>query len=976
MGLLSTLLPEQGPYLLATPASFVNDKNEIVHYFRHKGYGDPQTMELDAKALAKQGTDVYFALGSIHEVKKKEVRKQPNIARLKAFWLDLDVEPGNEQKYSSKKEAATALKAFVRGNGLPKPTIVDSGNGLHVYWPMTESVEKDQWRHYANILKAATDHWGLKADPSRTGDCASVLRVPGTFNYKGDPLPVDVAVEGPVTDPQPLMAAIAGCQYNPAKVRSSIDIKGPVLEGQRPSFADTASDVNSEAAGGVEREYLEANPKRTVARCQQLLWQAQNPEAVEEPQWYDMIGCLRHAKHGEQAVHVVSRAFSGYSREETDKKIEQHKEGGFGPTLCETFELHRPGGCQGCPFAGRISTPLALGKEREEAPQPTRVLGDVEEPEEVPLPKPPFPFKRVRNPGTGESSVAYVDLSDEVESEIIIYEHDIYPRAIIYDEREGRYVVELERYLPQDGWETFPVPLGKFYDRRHLATTLGDIGVMPDLGKIETLVQYMIGYIRELQKSVKATTLYAQLGWRDEDKFVLGDRILRGSTGEVEKINPHKNIVNALSWEEPRGDVQEWRKVMAMYEGPGMEAFQFGIGVGFAAPLFKLTNFNGMIVSMVGEKGCGKSSVMHVANSIWGHKSHSWADIEHDTVKAFYNKLGVLKNLPVCYDEITNLNEEELSDLCYAVSKGQGRQRLNQDGSAKENFGAWQTMMLTTSNASLHSRLSLAKADASAEAVRVFEFYVPSNMVPKREADETLDLLNSHYGLAGELFMREVMKDLAAVKQRIKDWTRLMEQKAKVTSGERFWAAGPACVLTAYELTNRLGLSNVDLKALANFSVQCILSMREAVKDDTKTPVNTVADYLNGNLRKMLVLNDEPKDGSIALVGQEPRDELRIRYESWHGMVYIDRSHFRQYCAANSIDVNRLKRDLTNKGIMLRESRVVLGKGTAWKTAQTWCWVIDMNHPDMGNTTSAVNAARARNASEVANEAIAGAQRG
>lgn len=961
---LSAVLPEAGPYLLAEPKQFTNDEGELISYFDHKAFESVADLLTAATKLA-QNNNAYFALGSIHEVRRKKIRKADNISRVRAFWLDIDIKD-SPKHYPDQRTAASELKSFVTGAGLPEPCIVDSGGGLHVYWPLTESIDADQWVHYAGLLKQATKARKLKADPARTSDVASVLRVPGTLNHKFDPAkPVRLVLERPAVTPKQFMSALAALDLpKPNAIKAEVGSLPSALGSLPEHLRGADENINEEAAGGVGAVYTEADPRAVVRKCQQLTQQAKAPDQVEEPQWYDMVGCLRHAKDGVKAVHLMSKGYSKYSEKETDKKIQQHIEQGVGPTLCSTFEDHNPGGCEGCPYAGKISTPLQLGQEMVKAEAPVAVrpmLENADEAEPVVLPDPPFPFKRVVSADGTTAKIAMQIIGDEgVELEEVIYENDVYPQSIIYDERDSRYVVEVRRWLPKDGWELFPLPLGQLYDKRKLSTTLGDIGVLPDLGKVDLLVQYMLGYIRELQKTSAASVIYAQLGWRDAGKFVLGDRVLEG--GKSYPVNVHKNIANALDWKPPQGDINEWRKVVAMYERQGMEAFQFAIAAGFAAPLFKFTNFNGMIISMVGERGCGKSSALHVANSIWGHKTHAWGDMEHDTIRAFFNKLGVLKNLPAFYDEVTNLPEDDLSDLCYAISKGQGRQRLNQDGSAKENHGTWQTIMLTTSNASLHSRLSLAKADASAEAVRVFEYYVPNNMVKKAEADETLDLLNDHFGLAGEVFIHEVMKDLDGVRASIKKWTRYMEDKAKVTSGERFWAAGPACVLAALEVTNRVGLTNMDTDKIAAFSVQSIYNMREAVQDNTKTPVTILGDFLNSNFDKMLTLNAEPTTGGDVGVGfaiQEPRNELRIRYEAWHSIAYVDRTYFRQYCASRQIDVNRLKSELKRRGILREEVRMVLGKGTVWKTAQVWTWVFNMAHPDLGNTVAAATSASA-----------------
>jgi hypothetical protein len=153
-----------------------------------------------------------------------------------------------------------------------------------------------------------------------------------------------------------------------------------------------------------------------------------------------------------------------------------------------------------------------------------------------------------------------------------------------------------------------------------------------------------------------------------------------------------------------------------------------------------------------------------------------------------------------------------------------------------------------------------------------------------------------------------------------------MEEHAKVTSGERFWAAGPACVLTGYEIANRLGLTNVNIERLVRFSVKAINNMRGVVSENTKSPNNAIADYLNSNLRNMLVLNSQPLDGKLAMVAQEPRDAVRIRYEVWNNQAYVDRSHLREWCSARSVDWSNLKQTLKRQGILTGEVRMVLGK--------------------------------------------------
>ena len=55
--------------------------------------------------------------------------------------------------YATKVEAAAAIRGFCLTNGFPAPMIVDSGGGIHCYWPLTRTIGPNSWR---TMARAAT----------------------------------------------------------------------------------------------------------------------------------------------------------------------------------------------------------------------------------------------------------------------------------------------------------------------------------------------------------------------------------------------------------------------------------------------------------------------------------------------------------------------------------------------------------------------------------------------------------------------------------------------------------------------------------------------------------------------------------------------------------------------------------------------------------------------------------------------------
>lgn len=129
-----------------------------------------------ALELNALGCDVYHAC-AIYE--SGESRKASNALGAFGFWLDIDCGESKSVEgkgYLTKKEAAQALQQFLTNTNLPLPThIIDSGNGLHVYFLCECMIHKEEWLKSAKQLKCLTNYYGFLADDSRTADIASIL---------------------------------------------------------------------------------------------------------------------------------------------------------------------------------------------------------------------------------------------------------------------------------------------------------------------------------------------------------------------------------------------------------------------------------------------------------------------------------------------------------------------------------------------------------------------------------------------------------------------------------------------------------------------------------------------------------------------------------------------------------------------------------------------------------------------------------
>jgi len=106
------------------------------------------------------------------------------------FFVDLDVGDDKAEQgkgYIDKASAEKALDEFVERTGLPPVVKLDSGNGVHGYWPLEEDMTIEEWAPYADKFYNFCVDSGLIVDSSVMQDAARIMRAPDTYNCKSNP---------------------------------------------------------------------------------------------------------------------------------------------------------------------------------------------------------------------------------------------------------------------------------------------------------------------------------------------------------------------------------------------------------------------------------------------------------------------------------------------------------------------------------------------------------------------------------------------------------------------------------------------------------------------------------------------------------------------------------------------------------------------------------------------------------------------
>lgn len=120
------------------------------------------------------------------------------------------------------------------------------------------------------------------------------------------------------------------------------------------------------------QNYPPSDANRVAERCNQIrLFRDTKGANQKEPLWFDSLGVVGRCKAGRKNSHEWSSGHPGYSKAETDRKLDLLLQ--FGPTTCEQFRKTNPSGCEGC--SENVKSPIVLGYEKEEFTPEPMIIG-------------------------------------------------------------------------------------------------------------------------------------------------------------------------------------------------------------------------------------------------------------------------------------------------------------------------------------------------------------------------------------------------------------------------------------------------------------------------------------------------------------------------------------------------------------------------------------------------------------------------
>lgn len=922
-------------------------------------------------ATKTMGWDAYFAVASYTAAEVRGADKQgrakyygkrdhPNVQRLKAFWIDLDVKRAGDKKdpanvYATQADAITWLSGFCRATSLPRPNlVVDSGYGLHAYWVLEDALTLVEWQPHADALKAALIAHGFKGDKGISADSARVLRPAGSSNMKsGTAVPVDAVARVSAGDyPNtlvttalaPYLALVVATPQVQAQAQAQVGAThvlggggGAVVQGifagrNTPNMA-TAARANMAP---------QARPRSFTAiasRCAQVQISLTNHGKGEDRGLW-LLGNLTLAhfcSDGADYVHPIGDGDPRYTPAGTDAAValiaKEHATKNIGPPGCAHYDAQRQGICPACPHHTKIRSPWDLGADDGDLPEL---------------------YRR----GTKGLEVQ-IKNKDDVFWQLILA-GDVHT-PILDRLPLGGYALTFTYERMQGEQHIVKIAATTVFDTAALLKTLGDQCLLLSPGCHDYFRGFVLGWIDRLREQrAERTEIIHPFGWSSNSSgdctgFAVGGTLYTPDGRTMTTPGGDPMLVNTYR---PVGTLANWQRA-ANFVTAGRVDLQVLVAASFGAPLMVFTGHAGLVVSAWSRQSAvGKSSAIKVGQSVWS-ASVSLNAVD-DTNNFVLKKIADVRSMPCYWDEmkVGNDNSDKMVALALSLSQGKGKGRMNADTSLKE-VGEWDTILVAASNFPLMDHI-VAKTDGTdAGAVRLFEYAIVRDPTEDTsEAARTIALTKHNYGQAG----REFAKWLAANQPKADKITCLIKDDLnsilKAEQAERFYVAGMAAILAGARIAKHLGLCNFDLLAMQDFLIEEFRRMRRVreinvvVKGAHYDLGQVMGQFMADASAHKLITERYIPPGKFKIppgfIKWYPQDKRRVdvHISQYDQIMRIDRAAFVQWCRKRNYPASDIIISLQHVWGADVDRRA-LGTGTGWVGGQVYAIDIPLTRPEL-----------------------------
>lgn len=833
----------------------VSKTGAVGSFFAKKNYKDMLSWIVEHN---QDNCNVYFTLENyIHFDERKPTLRlskwHPETAGRRCFVVDFDLK---DSAFSSVLELAKYVSYMLE---FEPHSLVSSGGGVHVYYALNRTVTHEEigifWRHIQAVFRNSK----AVVDINFKGGHAlrSLIRCPQTINWKAAYAPHynpnKMVYHGNFYDPEDLLPEPAA-RIKTNKFFGGVPKPDRLIEGLQRSAV-------------VPRPSIEVSMPDVIAGCPaaELYYDLSSKgfkdstnRVVGDRSDVSMFANLcRHtvSDYGESSDRLkefitVSETFPDSSQ----KWLKHNIWDSFmsGATMDKPWQCHKWGSganpaCMTCRHRNAVGfSPWKAGRE-------VFVKNHTKEKEAARLEE----TFSAPDPTTGGIFVCDthgVAFSDNPERYFmgplkIIYKYD--------DENNERKLLV----------ESNGVRRKIFY--KPFSSTSGTSGELFKIGVSVTNAKAAQKYIRTSHDTAVLKEVHSNFGWRSKKKqFVTPFKII--GSGETPDFLWSQEENEERYGIGPQGTSKMWAERMKGWNHDVFMAQQALIMSSFAAPLLELLEgamtTSGFTINIHSrESGAGKSLALRSAQSIF-ISPRNWSNRSSDTERSHWDKVRLMKNLPVTWDEITVASPEHVMETVFYVSNGRSRERMEMVDAKKYMTDSFKTYLLVSSNIPMLKLVGKSTQNSNEAAYyRTVDLLAnrlkaqDTRKIPVLEIERML-ANEEGYGQIGEDFISYCMANRTNLTNYAMDIKIDFDKKY---GADRFVTEWASLVITAQKALVDMGLDSFSTEPLRNYVHGIVGSNRSRAADEVAESVASPEQVIQKHSLRILEIPAGPDKKEI-----------------------------------------------------------------------------------------------------------------
>jgi len=460
------------------------------------------------------------------------------------------------------------------------------------------------------------------------------------------------------------------------------------------------------------------------------------------------------------------------------------------------------------------------------------------------------------------------------------------------------------------------------------------------LASYKTSKTFVLEYLSSSSPSVFGT-IVKKCGWIGT-KYILKDVTYGISKDEFYVLDSSSSEATIST----QGTLDEWKENVGKYAA-GQLLLQLALSFSLTGILLTPCGYEGGGIHIFGNTSYGKTTLLIVAGSTFGGGPKGYLNQWRSTDNALEATAALHNDGFLALDEIGQATSKVVSEVAYMLVNGQSKARANRDGSAR-GILTWALSFLSTGELTLSDCIALdfGKETMAGQNVRILDIpadagaghgvfsYIPEGMTGGNFSQLLQRNCKKYYGTPAcvfiERFAENYDENVEKVKSNVKNF--IDTHMKNVESGQVIRAAHRfALIAAAGELAIEWDIfpwKVGDAEAAASFGLKQWIDQRGGVGDQELTnAINRLIDFVEKNENRFMNLDDYEARPITNLAGYRWRDHERDEVN--YG--FIPSVFSKEICRSmnkNDVFAELLKRGWVtlNKAGKVKETKTVHGR--------------------------------------------------